>query len=262
MTGKLAAIHRESKPLQMIHKSDALGPHKDRIWFEPFTPSVPKMTTILITNPRPQVICELERVRPIWDIVPMNGVLPDQLTADNTWAFIDWGTPWLPAMDVCTSLRRLQPDSRLTVVIVLSQSELQANRHQLEAAALDWILAPIDAVEIVRRVERSPAAHRPDTRRLICGDLMAVPEAHLVKAKGAIVPLGPSELSLLIHFMENRGRIWSRSELITALGKRPGDIEERTVDIWVGRMRRAIRNSIGYDVIRTVRLYGYIMDSD
>ena len=192
----------------------------------------------------------------------MEGTLPVELKRGGVWAFIDWDTPWLPAMEVSRSLRQLAPDGQLSITMVLSQSQMQINRRLLETAEIDWIQSPVDAVQIVQNVERFTATGRPGVGRLTFGDLMADPGAHLVKAKGTIVPLGPSEFSLLIYFMENRGRICSRTELMGVLGKGKGDIKERTIDIWVGRLRRAIMKKLEQDILRTVRSQGYIMDCE
>lgn len=220
------------------------------------------MTTIFITNPQPQLVTELANERPSWEIVPLDGVLPNQFAGGGFWAFIDWDTSWLPAMEVCQALRRLDSSGRLSITMFLNERQLEANRRLLQAAALDWLLSPIDALEIVRKVERFTLANRPSARRLTCGDLMVDPGAHLVRAKGSIVPLGPSEFSLLVHFMENRGRIYSRTELMSVLGKKEGEIEQRTIDIWIGRIRRKIINKLNKDIFRTVRSEGYIMDSE
>jgi two-component system phosphate regulon response regulator PhoB len=77
---------------------------------------------------------------------------------------------------------------------------------------------------------------------------------------GKPIPLMPNEFRLLRYFVEHPGRVFTRSQLIAALGKHDGPIDERTVDVWVGRLRRALRVAGAGDMLRTVRSLGYVLD--
>ncbi|MEY4721555.1 MAG: hypothetical protein RIQ46_1280, partial [Pseudomonadota bacterium] len=78
---------------------------------------------------------------------------------------------------------------------------------------------------------------------------------------GKVVPLMPNEFRLLRYLSEHPGRVFTRSQLIAALGKQEMPMDERTVDVWIGRLRRSLRAAGGGEMLRTVRSLGYVLDT-
>jgi len=108
----------------------------------------------------------------------------------------------------------------------------------------------------------SPRQGHPDgDRRLRHGELVIDPVAFAARFRGKVLALRPNEFRLLAFFVANPDRVFSRTELIESLGKDSGLIDERTVDVWTGRLRRALREQGAPDPLRTVRAQGYVLDS-
>ena len=108
----------------------------------------------------------------------------------------------------------------------------------------------------------SPRQGHPDgDRRLRHGELVIDPVAFAARFRGKVLALRPNEFRLLAFFVANPDRVFSRTELIESLGKDSGLIDERTVDVWTGRLRRALRAAGVPDPLRTVRALGYVLDS-
>lgn len=106
------------------------------------------------------------------------------------------------------------------------------------------------------------AASSPDSRRrLRHGDLVVDLAAFAARWQGRVISLRPNEFRLLAHFVAHPDRVFSRADLIASLGKDGDLLDERTVDVWTGRLRRALREHGVPDPLRTVRTVGYVLDS-
>lgn len=221
-------------------------------------------TTLLITAPSPQLLAELARKRPDWTVVPLVE-WPPARWAGSLWGFIDWLCPTMSGLEMCRRLRELEPTRHAHLTMVLDDADIDARRRSLQAGADDYLVGPLDAALVIDRVDRlagdagvdaGPAHHRI-TNGAIAIDLCA----HQARVNGAAIALPPTEFRLLAHFMEHPDQIFSRSALIDCLGRNSGDIDDRTVDVWVGRLRRALAAHGAPDPLRTVRSLGYILDS-
>jgi len=133
----------------------------------------------------------------------------------------------------------------------------------LETGADDYVTKPFSPRELLARVGAVLRRIRPALagEHLAYGDLEMDVEAHRVQRAGRSVQLGPTEFRLLRHFMENPGRVYSRERLLDAVWPRDRDIDARTVDVHVRRLRKALNEGGLPDVIRTVRSAGYSLDS-
>lgn len=101
----------------------------------------------------------------------------------------------------------------------------------------------------------------PSGAPLTCGDITVNPAGFQARYRGRLLPLRPSEFRLLEHFIANPDRVFTRAELIQRLGATGDLLDERTVDVWVGRLRRTLRAQGVPDPLRTVRALGYVLDS-
>lgn len=218
-------------------------------------------TTLLLTTPSPNLVAELARRKPEWQILPLGDQAPDSPVGASLWGFIDWLCPTMSGLELCRRLREVEPTRRSHLTMVLDEGDTEMRRRALQAGADDYILGPLDAVRLIERVERTTIDSRPGRHRLANGPISVDIQAHQVRVGGTLVALRPNEFQLLAHFMENPDRIFSRTALISHLGKNGEEIDERTVDVWVGRLRRALQVRGAPDPLRTVRSLGYVMDS-
>lgn len=187
------------------------------------------------------------------------GPLP--LLDGRPWAFVDWLLPDLSGLELCRRLRSDAQTEQVHVTMVLEEDDVEDRRRALRAGADDYILGPIDRNLVLDRVlaaQHNP--HEAALRTLELGDLTMDLSALQARWKGKPLSLMPNEFRLLRFFMERPGQVFSRTQLIAALGKQAQPIDERTVDAWVSRLRRALREAGAGYPLRTVRSLGYVLD--
>ncbi len=219
-------------------------------------------TTVLITAPKPGLLDDLARARPDWRLVALTDQPP--LLAGNgpVWAFIDWLCPTMSGLEMCRRMRESNQTRRSHLTMVLDDQDPELRRRALQAGADDYLVGTLDAARVIERVDRKGNnVALPTRQRFVNGPIAIDVSAHQVRVNGAVVPLRPNEFHLLAHFMEHPDQVFSRTALIDRLGKEEGAIDERTVDVWVGRLRRALAAHGAPDPLRTVRSLGYVMDS-
>jgi two-component system, OmpR family, phosphate regulon response regulator PhoB len=144
-------------------------------------------------------------------------------------------------------------------IIMLSARSEEVDRVRgLETGADDYIIKPYSVVELIARVRACLRRTRPATVGVVLewSDIRLDPETHRVHRGGGEVRLGPTEFRLLSTFMEKPGRVWSREQLLDRVWGRDIYVDTRTVDVHIGRLRKALG---GEDVLRTVRGAGYAL---
>jgi two-component system phosphate regulon response regulator PhoB len=187
------------------------------------------------------------------------GPLP--LLDGQPWAFVDWVLPDLSGLELCRRLRCDPQTEQAHVTMILEEDEPDAKRRALRAGADDYIIGPIDRGALLDRVLSIQLPdHEAQGRNLHLGDLSLDLAALQARWKDHPIPLMPNELRLLRYLMEQPGKVFSRTQLIGALGKGYQPIDERTVDAWVSRLRRALREAGAGSPLRTVRSLGYVLD--
>lgn len=187
---------------------------------------------------------------------------PRRLVEGPMWAFVDWVMDDLAGLEMC---RRLRADPRTAdahVTMVLEEDDAEDRRRALRAGADDYVVGPLTRTTVLDRVLALQArgAERHATSRFEAGALTIDMAALQARWNGEPIPLRPNEFRLLRFFAENPNRVLTREDLIGGLGKREPPIDERTVDVWVGRLRRAIKAAGGGNPLRTVRSMGYVFD--
>lgn len=175
---------------------------------------------------------------------------------------LDWMIEQLPGIEVCRRLRKGKETAAIPVIMLTARGEEEDRIRGLETGADDYVTKPFSPRELRARVEAVLRRTRPAVTgsTLVVGDLELDPVAVRVRRDGTQIALGPTEFRLLRHFMERPGRAQSRSQLLDAVWGHDSDIELRTVDVHIRRLRSAIEVTGTEDPIRTIRSVGYALD--
>jgi two-component system, OmpR family, phosphate regulon response regulator PhoB len=174
---------------------------------------------------------------------------------------LDWMLPGVSGIEICRRLKA-RPDTRGVPIIMLSARSEELDRVRgLETGADDYVVKPYSVVELMARVRTQLRRTRPATvgERLEFEDIVLDAETHKVTRAGKALKLGPTEFRLLSTFMEKPGRVWSREQLLDRVWGRDIYVDTRTVDVHIGRLRKALSQHGGKDPVRTVRGAGYAL---
>jgi two-component system phosphate regulon response regulator PhoB len=174
---------------------------------------------------------------------------------------LDWMMPNLSGIEVCRRLK-IRPETRSIPVIMLSARTEEIDKVRgLETGADDYVVKPYSVIELMARVRSQLRRVRPTTvgQRLEFDDIMLDSETHKVLRGLDELKLGPTEFRLLSTFMEKPGRVWSREQLLDRVWGRDIYVDTRTVDVHIGRLRKALTQHGGPDPVRTVRGAGYAL---
>ncbi len=177
---------------------------------------------------------------------------------------LDWMVENLSGIEVCRRLRRMSETANVPIIMLTARGEEEDRVRGLETGADDYVTKPFSPRELIARVNAVLRRVRPALagEMLIFGDLEMDTVAHKVRRAGSLVPLGPTEFRLLRHLLEHPGWVFSRERLLDSVWGQDSEIELRTVDVHIRRLRKAINVGDLPDIIRTVRSAGYSLDAD
>lgn len=175
---------------------------------------------------------------------------------------LDWMIDGTSGIEVCRRLRRDKATAHVPIIMLTARENEDDRIRGLETGADDYMTKPFSPRELLARVAAVMRRIRPALagEMLSVGDLQLDPVAHKVQRAGTTVQLGPTEYRLLKFFMESPGRVFSRGQLLDGVWGMQSDIELRTVDVHIRRLRKAIEVSNAKDPIRTVRSAGYALE--
>lgn len=175
---------------------------------------------------------------------------------------LDWMLPGVSGLEICRRLRAREATRTLPVIMLTARGEEGERVRGLSVGADDYVVKPFSVPELMARVRSLLRRARPEkvATRLSAGDLDLDRETHRVRRGEREVGLGPTEFRLLDFLMERPGRVFSRAQLLDGVWGYTADIDERTVDVHVGRLRKALSRGRERDPIRTVRGSGYAFD--
>lgn len=176
---------------------------------------------------------------------------------------LDWMLPGMSGIELCRRMRRRDDTQTVPILMLTARGEEGDRVRGLSTGADDYVVKPFSVPELMARMQallrRASPQRIADT--LLRGDISLDRAAHRVMRKTREVRLGPTEFKLLEFFMENAGRVLSREQLLDGVWGREAYIDGRTVDVHVGRLRKALIRGSESDPIRTVRGTGYVLDN-
>lgn len=175
---------------------------------------------------------------------------------------LDWMLPGISGIELCRRLRSRDETRALPIIMLTARGEESERVRGLATGADDYVVKPFSLPELMARVRAMLRRSKPALVDAVlrAGDLELDREAHRVRRAGRELHLGPTEFRLLEFLMRSPGRVFSRAQLLDAVWGQDVFIDERTVDVHVGRLRRALGR--GRDPIRTVRGSGYSFDEN
>lgn len=174
---------------------------------------------------------------------------------------LDWMMPNLSGIEVCRRLKSCNETRAIPIVMVSARSEEMDKVRGLEIGADDYLVKPYSVIELIARLRTQLRRTRAATigETLHFQDIILDPETHKVFRDEAQLKLGPTEFRLLRTMMEKPGRVWSRDQLLDRVWGRDIYVDTRTVDVHIGRLRKALLKHGGTDPLRTVRGAGYAL---
>ena len=175
---------------------------------------------------------------------------------------LDWMLPGVSGLEICRRLRARESTRTLPVIMLTARGEEVERIRGLSVGADDYVVKPFSVPELMARVRALLRRSRPEriADKLVAGDLDLDRETRRVRRGLRDVHLGPTEFRLLEYLLERPGRVISRSQLLDGVWGQSVEIDERTVDVHVGRLRKALTRGRERDPIRTVRGTGYSFD--
>jgi two-component system phosphate regulon response regulator PhoB len=178
---------------------------------------------------------------------------------------LDWMLPKVSGIEVCRRLRQRSESRNVPIIMLTARGEESDRIRGLDTGADDYVVKPFAMSELSARIRAVLRRIRPGLAedRVRAGDLVIDRVAHRVKRSGKEIHLGPTEFRLLDYLMQHPGRVFSREQLLDAVWGSDVYVEARTVDVHIGRLRKALnRDDTELDPIRTVRSAGYSLDVD
>lgn len=175
---------------------------------------------------------------------------------------LDWMLPGISGIEVCRLLRARTETRDIPIIMLTARSEEAERVRGLATGADDYMVKPFSVPELLARIRTILRRVNPDAvaDQLKAGDLSLDRRSRRVTRSTRDISLSPTEFRLLEHLMQNPGRVYSRSQLLDTVWGRDVYVDERTVDVHVGRLRKSLSRGREQDPIRTVRGMGYAFD--
>lgn len=175
---------------------------------------------------------------------------------------LDWMLPEMSGIELCKRLRRAGKGAAIPILMLTARGEETDRVRGLATGADDYVVKPFSVPELMARVGALLRRAAPErvSDRLVCGDISLDRDAHKVMRGSRMINVGPTEYRMLEILLESAGRVLTRSQLIDRVWGTTAEIDERTIDVHVGRLRKALVRGSETDPIRTVRGAGYTLE--
>jgi len=175
---------------------------------------------------------------------------------------LDWMLPNKNGIDICRALRKDQNTKNIPIIMITARAEEEDKLRGLDYGADDYITKPFSIAEVIARIRallrRTSPAIAGDTANF--GDITLDRQRMRVSRGDRTIPLGPTEFRLLDVLIQRPGRVYAREQLLDRVWGQEVYVENRTVDVHIGRLRKALNKKGENDPIRTVRAAGYALD--
>ncbi|MFN0218506.1 MAG: phosphate regulon transcriptional regulator PhoB [Hyphomicrobium sp.] len=177
-------------------------------------------------------------------------------------AILDWMIPKVSGIELCRRLRKRTETANLPIILLTARGEESDRVRGLTTGADDYVTKPFSVQELMARIKALMRRAAPERLSdvLVSGEIMLDRQAHKVTRGSREVRLGPTEYRMLEVFMESPRRVLSRGQLLDRVWGQTSEIDERTVDVHIGRLRKSLIRGNEPDPIRTVRGAGYVFD--
>ena len=175
---------------------------------------------------------------------------------------LDWMLPLVSGLEVCRRIRRVPATRSVPVIMLTARGEESDRIRGLDSGADDYVVKPFSPSELVARLRAVIRRAQPNTAANVLryADVEMDLAAYRVSRAGQPVHLGPTEFRLLRHFLQHPSRVFSREQLLDRVWGQDSEVEMRTVDVHIRRLRKALNSDGGDDLLRTVRSVGYALD--
>ncbi len=189
-------------------------------------------------------------------------IVADELRPDLV--ILDWMLPNVSGIEICRRLRAREATANTPIIMLTARGDESDRVRGLNTGADDYVVKPYAISELVARVRAALRRARPASvgQTISYRDITLDSERHRVVRGGKALHLGPTEYRLLCTMIEKPGRVWSREQLLDLVWGRDKEVDIRTVDVHIGRLRKALKLPGRRDLIRTVRGAGYSLDSE
>jgi two-component system phosphate regulon response regulator PhoB len=176
---------------------------------------------------------------------------------------LDWMLPKISGIELCRRLRGRSETRNMPIMMLTARGEESDRIRGLDTGADDYVTKPFSMTELAARIRAVLRRIRPGLAedRVSHGDIVMDRVAHRVRRGDREIHLGPTEFRLLDYLMQHPGRVFSREQLLDSVWGSDVYVEARTVDVHVGRLRKALNTNEEIDPIRTVRSAGYSLDA-
>jgi two-component system phosphate regulon response regulator PhoB len=177
---------------------------------------------------------------------------------------LDWMLPKISGIEICRRVRTRQETANMPIIMLTARTEEADRIRGLETGADDYVTKPFSTNELMARVKAVLRRIRPALMddKITIGDIQIDRTTHSVARAGKTIHLGPTEFRLLEYFAQHPGRVFSREQLLDGVWGSDVYVEARTVDVHIGRLRKALMSQGGDNPIRTVRSAGYSLRTD
>lgn len=218
------------------------------------------MHDILLTRRDPVLAETVQAMVPGARVQFIDRRLPDHV-GERVWCFVDWLLEDRSGLEVCRHLRAAPHTRHAHITMVLDSNELSARSRALEAGADDYVSGPLTAAVLEERLGYYAGASLEAGGAGPSPAISVNVQAYHAVWNGRMIPLRPVEMRLLQMFILQPNCVLSRESIIDFLGRQEEITDNRTVDVWVGRLRRTLSRHGAHDLIRTVRGLGYVLDA-
>lgn len=176
---------------------------------------------------------------------------------------LDWMLPQISGLEICRQVKRNKGTKHIPVIMLTARSEEDDKIRGLDTGADDYVIKPYSIKELMARVRAALRQKRGQVNAdfLVYRGLSMDQGQHKTTLDDVVIPLGPLEYKLLRVFMETPGRVWSRDQLLDRVWGDNLEVDTRTVDVHIGRLRKQLAKVSKRDFVRTVRGFGYSLDA-